>query len=191
MPLGFWDDPEDQKYRDTYFATYPETWRHGDYVAATAHGGIIVYGRSDATLNPGGVRIGTAEIYRIVENLAFVRDSIVASYRRGTEVEIALFVVLEQDTSLDAALSETIRSAIRQQATPRHVPSLIRQITEVPVTVNGKKVEVAVSALLNRMPIKNRQALANPESLRQFEALAPADRGPGGKEPLVAFFSVQ
>ena len=171
MPLGFWDDPEDLRYHETYFSTYPGVWRHGDYVEATAHQGIIVYGRSDATLNPGGVRIGTAEIYRIVENLAFVQDSIVASCLRDNQVAIALFVVLEQGTTLDDELSEVLRSAIRQQATPRHVPDLIRQITEVPVTINGKKVEVAVSALLNGLSVKNRESLANPDALQQFEAL--------------------
>jgi acetoacetyl-CoA synthetase len=171
MPLGFWNDPEDSKYKEAYFTTYPGVWRHGDYVEKTAQDGIIVYGRSDATLNPGGIRIGTAEIYRIVENLPFVQDSIVASYRRDSEARIALFVVLEENTILDGQVLEKIRSAIRKHATPHHVPGLIRQITEVPVTLNGKKVEVAVSALLNGRPIKNRDALANPEALRQFEAV--------------------
>jgi len=176
MPLGFWNDPEDRRYQETYFVAYPGVWRHGDYVETTARAGFVVYGRSDATLNPGGVRIGTAEIYRIVENLAFVQDSIVASYRDNGEDRIALFVVLKGDTALDSEKLGTIRSTIRQQATPRHVPSLIRQITEIPVTLNGKKVELAVSALLNGLPVKNREALANPAALHQFEALDLGDR---------------
>ena len=167
MPLGFWNDPGDHRYRETYFDTYPDVWRHGDYVKATPEQGFVIYGRSDTTLNPAGIRFGTAEIYRIVERLPFVQDSIVASYRREGDTRVALFVVLER--TLDAETAETIRSAIRTQATPRHVPAIVRQISQVPVTRNGKKVEKAVSAILNRRPVQNRDAMANPEALDEIE----------------------
>ena len=166
MPLGFWNDPGDRRYRETYFDTYPDVWRHGDYVKATPEEGFVIYGRSDTTLNPAGIRFGTAEIYRIVERLPFVKDSIVASYRRGGETLVALFVVLDRD--LDEETAETIRSAIRAQATPRHVPALVRRLSQVPVTRNGKKVEKAVSAILDRQPVRNRDAIANPDALDEI-----------------------
>ena len=168
MPLGFWNDPDDARYRETYFADYPDVWRHGDYVAITPEQGFVVYGRSDTTLNPAGIRFGTAEIYRIVERLPFVQDSIVAGYQREGETRVALFVVLNR--KLDAETAAAIRSAIRTQATPRHMPAILRQISQVPVTRNGKKVETAVSAILNRQPVRNREALANPEALDEIEA---------------------
>lgn len=167
MPLGFWNDPGDRRYRETYFDTYPDVWRHGDYVKATPEEGFVIYGRSDTTLNPAGIRFGTAEIYRIVERLPFVQDSIVAGYRRGGETLVALFVVLDRD--LDTETAETIRSAIRAQATPRHVPALVRRLSQVPVTRNGKKVEKAVSAILDRQPVRNRDAIANPDALDEIE----------------------
>ena len=169
MPLGFWNDPGDARYRDTYFSTYPGVWRHGDYVAITPEQGIVVHGRSDTTLNPAGIRFGTAEIYRIVERLPFVQDSIVAGYRREGETRVALFVVLNEP--LDAEAVAAIRSAIRAQATPRHVPAMVQRISQVPVTRNGKKVEKAVSAILNREPVRNREALANPEVLDEIAGL--------------------
>ena len=169
MPLGFWNDPEDARYRETYFADYPGVWRHGDYIANTPEQGFVIHGRSDTTLNPAGIRFGTAEIYRIVERLPFVQDSIVAGYRREGETRVALFVVL--DRTLDSETAEAIRSAIRAQATPRHVPAIVQRISQVPVTRNGKKVEKAVSAILNREPVRNREALANPEVLDEIEAL--------------------
>ena len=170
MPLGFWNDPEDTRYRETYFETYPDVWRHGDYVEATPERGFVIYGRSDTTLNPAGIRFGTAEIYGIVERLPFVRDSIVASYLREGETRVALFVVLDQ--ALDPDTADAIRSAIRVQATPRHVPAMVQRISQVPVTRNGKKVENAVSAILNRQPVRNREALANPEALDEIEVPA-------------------
>ncbi len=167
MPLGFWNDPGDTRYRETYFDTYAEVWRHGDYVEATPERGFVIHGRSDTTLNPAGIRFGTAEIYRIVERLPFVQDSIVASYLREGETRVALFVVLDQ--ALDTETADAIRSAIRAQATPRHVPALVQRIGQVPVTRNGKKVENAVSAILDRRPVRNREALANPEALDEIE----------------------
>ncbi len=167
MPLGFWNDPGDTRYRGTYFDTYPGVWRHGDYVEATPEQGFVIYGRSDTTLNPAGIRFGTAEIYRIVERLPFVQDSIVAGYRHEGETRVALFVVL--DRPLDPETADAIRAAIRAQATPRHVPAVVLQISQVPVTRNGKKVEKAVSAILDHEPVRNREALANPEALDEIE----------------------
>ena len=167
MPLGFWNDPGDARYRETYFDTYPGVWRHGDYMEATPEQGFVIYGRSDTTLNPAGIRFGTTEIYRIVERLPFVQDSIVAGYRRDGETRVALFVVL--DRPLDPETADAIRAAIRAQATPRHVPAIVQQISQVPVTRNGKKVEKAVSAILDHEPVRNREALANPEVLDEIE----------------------
>jgi len=172
MPIYFWSDADGSRYRKAYFEDYPGVWRHGDFVTLTEHGGVIVYGRSDATLNPGGVRIGTAEIYRIVEALPQVQDSIVVGHRSEGEERVVLFVVLRGEAKLDDALAQQIRAAIREKASPRHVPALIRQIREVPVTINGKKVELAVASLLRGEPIQNRDALANPDALQQFEGLA-------------------
>ena len=134
----------------------------------------MIHGRSDTTLNPSGIRFGTAEIYRIVERLPFVRDSIVASYKDRGETGVALFVVL--DRPLDTETAAAIRSAIRAQATPRHVPAILQRISQVPVTRNGKKVEKAVSAILDREPVRNREALANPEALDEIAAVAPPPR---------------
>jgi acetoacetyl-CoA synthetase len=172
MPVFFWGDPDGSRYRGAYFADYPGVWRHGDFVTFTERGGVVVYGRSDATLNPAGVRIGTAELYRIVEALPFVQDSIVVGHRAGGEERIVLFVVLRDGRTLDAALEAQLRAAISQEASPRHVPAVIRQVREVPVTINGKKVELAVAALLRGEPVQNRDALANPDALKQFEGLA-------------------
>jgi acetoacetyl-CoA synthetase len=171
MPIGFWKDPGNARYRKTYFADYPGVWRHGDFITLTGSGGVIVSGRSDATLNPGGVRIGTAEIYRVVEDLPEVVDSIVVGHRAEGDEHIVLFVVLAPGLALSPALQDRIRAAIRERTTPRHVPAHIRQIGEVPVTINGKKVELAVGALLRGETIQNRDALANPAALGQFEGL--------------------
>ena len=170
MPVGFWADPDRKKYRAAYFETFPGVWHHGDYVTINERGGLIVYGRSDTTLNPGGVRIGTAEIYRIVESLPSVQDSLVVGQNWEGDVRIILYVVLDDGTKLDTALEQEIRAAIREQATPRHVPAIVRQIAEVPVTINGKKVELAVKHILEGEPVTNRDALANPDALHQFEA---------------------
>ncbi|MBI4082785.1 MAG: acetoacetate--CoA ligase [Candidatus Lambdaproteobacteria bacterium] len=171
MPLGLWGDPEGVKFREAYFEMYPGIWRHGDYIQITPRGGVVVYGRSDATLNPGGVRIGTAEIYRIVEALPEIADSLVVGIERDNDVRVILFVVPAPGQALDAALEQKIRHAIRAEATPRHVPAAIRAIREVPVTLNGKKVELAVANVLRGEEVKNRDALANPDSLKQFEGV--------------------
>jgi acetoacetyl-CoA synthetase len=172
MPIGFWKDPDGAKFRAAYFERFPGVWHHGDFIEVRPQGGVVVYGRSDATLNPGGVRIGTAEIYRIVESLPEIQESLVVGQAWKGDVRVLLFVVMANGLGLDEALQRKIRDAIRKAATPRHVPARIVQIREVPVTLNGKKVELAVTRMLQGEPVTNREALANPKSLDQFEGLA-------------------
>ena len=173
MPVYFWNDPDGKKYFSAYFDHYPGVWRHGDYIKITEHGGIIVYGRSDATLNPGGVRIGTAEIYRIVEAMDDITDSLVIGQNWKNDVRIILFVVLKNNKVLSDKVIEKIKNNIRTNATPRHVPSKIFQIQDVPRTISGKKVELAVTRIIHREHVDNRDALANPDSLEQFQKLVP------------------
>ena len=168
MPISFWNDPDQSKYRAAYFQDYPGVWRHGDFVRLTENGGMVVYGRSDATLNPGGVRIGTAEIYGPVESIEEVSDSLVIGQQWENDVRIVLFVVLKEGVVLDDRLRDKIRQTIVSAATPRHVPAVIVQVTDIPRTINGKKVEIAVSRLIQGKDIPNREALANPEALEQF-----------------------
>ena len=167
-PVYFWNDPENLKYKSAYFEHFPGVWRHADYIKITDTGGVIVYGRSDATLNPGGIRIGTAEIYRIVESIDEVADSLVVGQNYNNDVRIILFVVLKNDIQLNNNLIEKIKTKIRTTATPRHVPALVYKIKEVPHTISGKKVELAVTKILNGETVENRDALANPDSLKQF-----------------------
>ena len=172
QPTGFWNDPENEKYRAAYFDHYPGIWRHGDFVEITPRGGVIVYGRSDATLNPGGVRIGTAEIYRQVETIPEIVDSVVVGKDTpDADVEICLFVVLAEGKSLDDDLVKLIKTRIAEGATRRHVPKHIKQVSAVPYTINGKKVEVAVAQMLRGEAVKNRDALANPDALDQYTGL--------------------
>lgn len=168
-PIYFWNDPDGLKYHQAYFNFYPNVWRHGDYIKITKHGGVIVYGRSDSTLNPGGVRIGTAEIYKVVEAIEEVSDSLVVGKNINGDVEVILFVVLKTDYHLDEKLIVKIKDKIRTETTPRHVPAKIYQIREVPYTISGKKVEIAVSKILNGEIIDNKEALINPNSLEQFK----------------------
>lgn len=168
QPIGFWNDPDGQRYREAYFDFYPGVWRHGDFVEITESGGVIVHGRSDATLNPGGVRIGTAEVYRVVEGIPDVVDSIVVGHDVDGDVQVVLFVVLREGETLTKELEKEIRSEIAQRATHRHVPDVIRQVTTIPVTISGKKVELAVQRILNGQDVPQRDALANPEALEQF-----------------------
>ncbi len=171
MPLGFWNDPGGEKYRNAYFAKYPGVWTHGDWVELTAHDGIIVYGRSDATLNPGGVRIGTAEIYRQVESIDQVAEALVVGQDWDKDVRVVLFVRLKEGLVLDQGLIDTIRKRIRDNTTPRHVPAKVIQVTDIPRTRSGKIVELAVRDMLHGRPVKNKEALANPEALDQFTDL--------------------
>ncbi|MFO7705433.1 MAG: acetoacetate--CoA ligase [Halopseudomonas sp.] len=171
MPLGFWSDSDGSRYRAAYFERFPGVWAHGDYIEFDAEGGCIIHGRSDATLNPGGVRIGTAEIYRQVETLDEIADSLVVGQDWEGDVRVILLVVMNPQQSLDEPLRQRIRQRIREHASPRHVPARIVQIEQVPYTRSGKKVELAVAKLLRREPVNNREALANPEALDQIAAI--------------------
>jgi acetoacetyl-CoA synthetase len=172
MPVGFWNDPDGSKYRAAYFEKYPNIWTHGDWSEITGHDGMVIYGRSDATLNPGGVRIGTAEIYRQVELLPEVVESLVIgqSWPPGemSDVRVVLFVKLQEGLALDDALVEKIKGQIRRNTTPRHVPAKIVQVPEIPRTKSGKIVELAVRNAVHGQPVKNVEALANPEALDHF-----------------------
>jgi acetoacetyl-CoA synthetase len=172
MPTGFWNDPHGAKYRAAYFERYPGVWHHGDYVELTAHGGLIIHGRSDAVLNPGGVRIGTAEIYRQVEQLDEVVECLAIGQdwppRQPVDVRVVLFVRLREGLTLDAALTRRIRQRIRDNTTPRHVPAVVLQVADIPRTKSGKIVELAVRDIVHGRPVKNIEALANPEALAQF-----------------------
>jgi acetoacetyl-CoA synthetase len=168
MPVGFWNDPDGRKYHAAYFDTYPGVWRHGDWVEITSHGGVIIYGRSDAVLNPGGVRIGTAEIYRQVEQLDEVAESLVIGQQWEHDERIVLFVRLKDGVALTPDLEDRIRRRIRQNATPRHVPARILAVAEIPRTKSGKIVELAVREVVHGRKVKNLEALANPDALEYF-----------------------
>ena len=172
MPVGFWNDPDGKKYRAAYFERFPNIWHHGDYIELTEHDGIIVYGRSDATLNPGGVRIGTAEIYRQVEQLPEILESLVIGQDWDNDVRVVLFVKLKPGQKLDAALQDRIKKQIRANTTPRHVPAKIVQIADIPRTKSGKITELAVRDIVHGRPVKNREALANPEALDFYKDIA-------------------
>jgi acetoacetyl-CoA synthetase len=165
MPIYFWNDPDGQKYHDAYFDVYPGVWRHGDWIEITEHGGVIIYGRSDATLKPSGVRIGTAEIYRQVELIPEVMDSLVVGQDWDNDVRIILFVKLREGVEFSEELLKRIKTTIRQNATPRHVPAKIVPVSDIPYTISGKKVELAVRKVIHGQEVKNKDALANPESL--------------------------
>jgi acetoacetyl-CoA synthetase len=168
MPVAFWNDPDGAKYRAAYFERFPGIWWHGDYVELTAHDGLIIYGRSDAVLNPGGVRIGTAEIYRQVERLDEVVESLAIAQEWESDVRVVLFVRLREGLRLDDALAERIRRQIRENTTPRHVPARIVQVADIPRTKSGKIVELAVRNVVHGRPVKNVEALANPEALAHY-----------------------
>ena len=171
MPVGFWDDPGQQKYRHAYFDKFPGVWAHGDYAELTSAGGMIIYGRSDAVLNPGGVRIGTAELYRQVEKLPEVLESLAVGQEWQGDERVVLFVRLQQDSLLDAALVDRIQTVIRENTTSRHVPARVIQVADIPRTRNNKMAELAVRSVVNHLPVKNIGALANPEALELFRNL--------------------
>jgi acetoacetyl-CoA synthetase len=168
MPIAFWNDPDGSRYRAAYFDAYPGVWRHGDWVELTDHGGMIIYGRSDAVLNPGGVRIGTAEIYRQVEQLDEILESVVIGQQWENDERIVLFVRLRDGVTLDDALRDRIRRQIRENTTPRHVPAVIAAVSDVPRTKSGKIVEIAVRDAVHGREIRNLEALANPEALGEY-----------------------
>ncbi|MEI8397064.1 MAG: acetoacetate--CoA ligase [Rhodospirillaceae bacterium] len=171
MPVGFWNDPDGSKYLNTYFTRYPNIWHHGDFVELTKHDGFIMQGRSDATLNPGGVRIGTSEIYRQVEKLEEVVESLAVGHDHDGDVRVVLFVRLREGAELTAELKRAIRRTIKEGASPRHVPSMIIHIADIPRTKSGKITEIAVREVIHGRPVKNIEALANPEALELYRNL--------------------
>ncbi|MBP5969894.1 MULTISPECIES: acetoacetate--CoA ligase [Pseudomonas] len=168
MPIGLWNDPEGEKLRKSYFSLFPGVWAQGDYAEELPHGAMMIHGRSDAVLNPGGVRIGTAEIYRQVEKVPQVLDSVAIGQQWQDDVRVVLFVRLQDGAVLDDSLQAQIRQVIRASATPRHVPAKIVAVTDIPRTISGKVVELAVRNVVHGQPVKNTDALANPEALEQF-----------------------
>ena len=171
MPVGFWNDPDGAKYKAAYFERFDNIWCHGDFAEWTEHGGMIIHGRSDATLNPGGVRIGTAEIYNQVEQMPEVLEALCIGQDWDNDVRVVLFVRLAEGAVLDEALQKAIRTKIRTGASPRHVPARIVAVTDIPRTKSGKIVELAVREIVHGRPVKNKEALANPEALDQFRDL--------------------
>ncbi len=167
-PVGFWGDPDDARYREAYFERFPKAWAHGDFAEVTEHGGIVIHGRSDAVLNPGGVRIGTAEIYRVVEAMHEVVEALAIGQDWEDDTRVVLFVVLREGESLTNSLRATIRKNVREQASPRHMPAVIAQVPDVPRTLSGKIAELAVRETVHGREITNVSALANPESLAAF-----------------------
>ncbi|WP_192561226.1 acetoacetate--CoA ligase [Pseudomonas gozinkensis] len=168
MPIGLWNDPDGEKLRKSYFSQFPGVWAQGDYAEQLPHGGMLIHGRSDAVLNPGGVRIGTAEIYRQVEKVPQVLDSVAIGQQWQDDVRVVLFVRLKEGVALDDTLQQQIRQVIRANTTPRHVPAKIVAVTDIPRTISGKVVELAVRNVVHGLPVKNTDALANPEALEQF-----------------------
>jgi acetoacetyl-CoA synthetase len=168
MPVGFWNDSDGSRYRAAYFERFPGVWHHGDWARLTPRGGVVIYGRSDAVLNPGGVRIGTAEIYRQVEKLEEIVESLAIGQDWGGDQRIVLFLRLREGLALDEALRDRIRRLIRDHTTPRHVPAKILQVKDIPRTLSGKIVELAVRNVVHGQPVKNTDALANPEALEEF-----------------------
>ena len=171
MPVMFWNDPDGAKYLAAYFERFPGIWAHGDFAEWTAHGGIVIHGRSDATLNPGGVRIGTAEIYAQVEGMPEVLEALAIGQDFDNDVRIVLFVRLAEGVTLTDELSAAIKSKIRAGASPRHVPAKIVAVADIPRTKSGKITELAVRDIVHGREVKNKEALANPEALELFRDL--------------------
>ncbi len=169
----FWHDPEGERYRASYFERFPGVWCHGDFAEITPHDGIIIHGRSDAVLNPGGVRIGTAEIYRQVEQIPEVLEAICVGQDWQGDVRVVLFVRLAEGAVLDEALERTIKTRIRRNCTPRHVPARIVAVADIPRTRSGKISEIAVRDMVHGRAVKNTEALANPEALALYRDLEP------------------
>ena len=169
MPLKFWNDKNNIKFKNAYFEKYPNIWHHGDYAKISQNGGFIIYGRSDTTLNPGGVRLGTAEIYSQIEKFEEIKDSIVVGQSWDNDIRIVLFIVLNHNYKLNEDLLLKIKKQIKENASPRHVPYKIFPIKDIPKTKNGKIVELAVKQTIEGDQIKNLEALVNPDSLNQFK----------------------
>jgi len=171
-PVGFWQDADGSKFHHAYFDRWLGVWAHGDYGEKTPEGGFMIHGRSDAVLNPGGVRIGTAEIYRQVERVTEVLDSVVVGQSWQDDVRVVLFVVLRDGLVLDGPLIARIRGEIRSNTTPRHVPAKIIQVADIPRTISGKIAEIAVRKVIHGEPVGNQDALANPEALALYSTLS-------------------
>jgi len=171
MPIYFWNDPDFKKYHAAYFDVYPNIWRHGDYIEINGRGGVIIYGRSDATLNPGGVRIGTAEIYRLMDRIEEIEDSVVVGQEWKNDVRVILFVKMAEGAQLTPELKDRIKDSIRANASPRHMPRKIIQVPDIPYTLNMKKVELAVRKVIHNQPVKNKDALRNPEALDAYTGI--------------------
>ena len=169
MPIGFWDDPDQKRYRSAYFERFDGVWTHGDYAERTAQDGFVIHGRSDAVLNPGGVRIGTAEIYRQVETFEEILEALAIGQEKNNDVRVVLFVVMKEQQELTDDLKDQLRKRIKQNTTPRHVPDLIVSVAALPRTLSGKIVELAARAVVHNLPVKNKEALANPEALEYFK----------------------
>ncbi len=168
MPLYFWNDPNQLVYTKAYFSRFPGKWAHGDFAEITPHHGLIIYGRLDTVLNPGGVRIGTAEIYRQVEKIPEVSESLVIGQNWEEDIRIVLFVKLAKGIQLNEALQQRICQIVRTEASPRHVPAKILQVQDIPRTLNGKIVELAVRQIVHGEAVQNLQSIANPEVLKEF-----------------------
>jgi acetoacetyl-CoA synthetase len=171
MPIYFWNDPQGEKYHAAYFDVYPNVWRHGDFIEVTERGGVIIYGRSDATLNPGGVRIGTAEIYRQIDAIEEVEDAVVVGQSWHNDVRVILFVKMAAGRDLTDELKARIKQTIRANASPRHVPAKIIPVPDIPYTLNMKKVELAVRKIIHGQEVRNKDALRNPECLDNFAGI--------------------
>ena len=169
MPLKFWNDKKDEKFKDAYFNKYKNVWHHGDYAEIKNNGGFIIHGRSDATLNPGGVRLGTSEIYSVIEKFKEIKESIVVGQKWENDIRIILFVVLNKNFILNEDLKNKIEKRIRYEASPRHIPSKIIKVNDIPRTKNGKIVELAVKNVIEGNGIKNKEALANPDVLEEYK----------------------
>ena len=169
MPIYFWNDPDGEKYHNAYFDEFNDIWHHGDFIEVNEHGGITIFGRSDATLNPGGVRIGTAEIYRVVEGFDVVADSLVIGQPIDGDERVILFIKMNEDESLSNELIAEVKTAIRTNCSPRHVPAIVLETNDIPYTINGKKVEIAVKKIIQGEDVTNKDALANPESLELYK----------------------
>ena len=169
MPIYFWNDPNGLKYHNAYFGLFPNIWHHGDFIQISEYGGVKIFGRSDATLNPGGVRIGTSEIYRVVENLNYIEDSLVIGHDWEGDQRVVLFLKLKNDKKITDERILNIRILIKKHCSPRHVPSIILPINDIPYTINGKKVEVAVKKVIDGEEVTNKDVLANPDSLELYK----------------------
>ena len=172
MPLSFWGDKDDKKYFESYFNKFPDVWYHGDFITIYDHGGVQIFGRSDTTLNPGGVRIGTSEIYDAINTIDGIVDSIVVGQKWKHDERIILFVKLKDNMKINDEMKKNIKNEIKKNCSPKHLPKKIVQVEDIPYTLSGKKVELAVKKIVNGNKVDNKDALINPESLQFFENLS-------------------